>query len=123
MSNATKHIAAYVEKVIVVMVSVEERFKAYVGGQISEASFRVTMEAWQEDIDQIYRLGSNGPIPTPEDARIEQSFQNMLAHFANLGLYYTNTTFLDRSPENRRQLFESSLKEFRHSLAEILQET
>ena len=120
MSGVTKHVATYVKKVIQVMVSVEQRFKAYASGRISEAAFTVMMEAWDEDMGRIYRLGSNGPMPTPEDAALEQSFQNMLAHFDNLRLYYAHDTFLARTPENRRQLFESSLKEFRKSLGKCL---
>ena len=83
-------------------------FSAYCSGECQESKLIDVMRRSREEAEVIYESGSNAPLPPPECTEYEQRFQNILAYFHNLWLFYTSPAFLLREPANREWLFEDA---------------
>ena len=109
-SAVIEHVEIFRQRIQALLTRVSQEYHRYIGGETEETSLIELMASLRKKADDIYFQGSDGPIPVPECKDYEQCFQNILANFHNLWLYYTEEEFLRRDPENRQWLFKESMK-------------
>lgn len=113
----TAHVEKYLKQAFDLLSVVRKEFGRYTAGTIDEAQFLSFMTTHLETADRIYDEGANAPIPPADCQDYEQRCQNILAQFHNLWLAFGYPN--DRTPENRRWLFEFSSEQIDKELPKL----
>ena len=108
------------EQVKPILALLDQAFRAFRQGAVTEQSLKELVQNHWEDADNLYSEAGNCPLAPPECVDYRQEFQNMMASFHNLFLFYTSEVFLNkRTTENRTWLFNRNLTESKNTLQKL----
>ena len=103
-----------------ILVLLDQAFTAYRQGGITERPLKEMVQKYGEDANDLYSEAGNCPLAPPECVDYRQEFQNLMASFHNLFIFYTSDVFLnERTTEDRTWLFNRNLTESKESLRKL----
>jgi len=103
-----------------ILALLDQAFTAFRQGAVTEQSLKELVQKYWEDADNLYSEAGNCPLAPPECVDYRQEFQNVMATFHNLFLFYTSDVFLnERTTENRTWLFNRNLIESKNTLQKL----
>ena len=83
--------------------------------EVRELREKEQLEVWIQEL-----IGSHDKTPHGPTIDYSQQFQNVMASFHNLFLFYTSEVFLnERTPENRAWLFNRNLTDLKDALQKL----
>ena len=106
-----QHVQVYLERVKILLDEVRGKFAKIQNSLLAEADFIEYMKETLDEVEAIYREGTDGPMPPVECTDYDQILQNILSSFHNLWLFYTSPNFLQREAMNRQWLFQQNLQD------------
>ena len=108
------------EKVQPILIQLDQAFTGFRQGAVTELSLTELVQKHWEDADNLYSRAVNCPLAPPECVDYRQQFQNIMASFHDLFLYYTSDVFLTkRTTADRTWLFNRKLANLKETLQKL----
>ena len=108
------------EKVQPILIQLDQAFTGFRQGAVTELSLTELVQKHWEDADNLYSRAVNCPLAPPECVDYRQQFQNIMASFHDLFLYYTSDVFLTkRTTADRKWLFNRKLANLKETLQKL----
>ena len=115
-----QRVEGILKKVHPILELLDQAFTAFRQGAKTEESLKELVQKHWENADNLYSEAGNCPLAPPECVDYRQQFQNIMASFHNLFLYYTSDVFLnERTTANHAWLFDRSLTDLKSDLQRL----
>ena len=108
------------EQVKPILALLDQAFTAFRQGAVTEQSLKEVVQNHWEDADNLYNEAVKCPQAPPECVDYRQQFQNVMASFHNLFLFYTSDRYLnERTKADRTWLFNRNLTDLKETLPKL----